>query len=148
MKLLLTTALIAFASQASADGVRTKIEDHYTNETVSTPVYTNECYNVDVPVYGERRGGSNGDVLTGAVVGGVIGNQFGNGNGKDVMTILGAIVGANTGANRTTTEIVGYRTEKKCSEVVSYKDKKVRSYSYSTATFTVDGKTYTLEFIK
>lgn len=150
MKLIAATAVILLATQAHADGrVNAKVEDVYINEKVSTPVHVNECYDVDVPVYGtSTRRGSDGDVLAGAIIGGVIGNQFGSGDGKDAMTVLGAIVGANRAANQTKEEIVGYQIERRCVEKVVYQDERVRKYSHSTITFTVDGKRHTLEFRK
>lgn len=150
IKILVTTTALLFATQSYAnERVNATIEDFYINETVSTPVRVNECRNVDVPIYGTRdRRGSDGDVLAGAIVGGVIGNQFGGGSGKDAMTVLGAIVGANHMANRTTEEIVGYRTERQCAEAVIYENNRVRTYSYSTITFTLDGKRHTVRFQK
>ena len=150
MKLLTATVVLLLATQAHAnDRVNATIEDFYVNETVSNPVRVNECRNVDVPVYGTRnRRGSDGDVITGAIIGGVIGNQFGNGGGKDAMTVLGAIVGANRASNQTSEEIVGYRTERQCFEEVIYQDTRVRRYSHSTITFVVDGKRKTVDFQK
>jgi uncharacterized protein YcfJ len=150
MKILAATTVLLLATQAHAnDRVKATIEDIYVKETVSNPVRVNECRDVDVPIYGTRdRRGSDGDVLAGALIGGAIGNQFGSGSGQDAMTVLGAIVGANRAANQTTEEIVGYRTERQCFEEVIYQDSRVRKYSYSTITFTVDGKRHTLEFKK
>jgi uncharacterized protein YcfJ len=150
MKILAATTVLLLATQAHAnDRVKATIEDIYVKETVSNPVRVNECRDVDVPIYGTRdRRGSDGDVLAGALIGGAIGNQFGSGSGQDAMTVLGAIVGANRAANQTTEEIVGYRTERQCFEEVIYQDSRVRKYSHSTITFTVDGKRHTLEFKK
>jgi uncharacterized protein YcfJ len=150
MKILAATTVLLLATQAHAnDRVKATIEDIYVKETVSNPVRVNECRDVDVPIYGTRNSrGSDGNVLAGALIGGAIGNQFGSGSGQDAMTVLGAIVGANRAANKTTEEIVGYRTERQCFEEVVYQDSSVRKYSYSTITFTVDGKRHTLEFVK
>jgi uncharacterized protein YcfJ len=150
MKPFIVTAAILLATQAHAnDRVSATIEDFYVTENVSNPVHVNECYNVDVPVYGTRdRRGSDGDVIVGALIGGAIGNQFGSGSGQDAMTVLGAIVGANRAANQTSEEIVGYRTERQCTESVVYENQRVRRYSYSTITFTVDGKRQVVRFEK
>jgi len=147
MKLLLSSAVIALATQAAAQNVNATITDHFRNDTVSTPIRANECVNVDVPIYGQKPA-STGDAVAGAIIGGLIGNQFGEGKGKDAMTVLGAIAGADAASRNTRNEIVGYRTERQCTEVVRYKDETVRRYSHSTATFVVDGKRYTVDFVK
>lgn len=147
MKLLLSSALVVFATQAAAQNVTAKISDHFRDETVSTPVAVTECVNVDVPVYGQKPA-STGDAVAGAIIGGLLGNQFGEGKGKDAMTVLGAIAGADAASRNTRNEIVGYRTERQCSEVTRYKDESVRRYSHSTATFIVNGKQYTVDFVK
>ena len=146
MKILLASTLVLFATQASAENVKATVTDHYRNETVSTPIRTNECINVEVPIYGQKQS-TTGDAVAGAIIGGLIGNQFGSGDGKDAMTVLGAIAGADVARN-TGSRIVGYRTERQCSEVVRYKENVIRSYSHSTATFTVDNKRYSVDFIK
>lgn len=150
MKPFIITAAILLATQAHAnDRVNGSIEDFYVTENVSTPVRHNQCYDVDVPIYGTRdRRGSDGDVIVGALIGGAIGNQFGSGSGKDAMTVLGAIVGANRAANQTSEEIVGYRKERQCHEAVVYENQLVRRYSHSTITFTVDGKRQVVRFEK
>lgn len=147
MKLILSSALVAFATQAAAQNVTTTITDHFRNDVVSTPFYVTECVNVDVPVYGSAPK-TTGDAVAGAIIGGIIGNQFGSGNGKDAMTVLGAIAGADAATRNNRNQIVGYRTERQCSEVTRYKDERVRRYSHSTATFVVDGKRYTVDFVK
>ena len=147
MKLLLSSALVIFATQATAQNINATVTDHFRNETVSTPVRATECVNVDVPIYGQKPA-STGDAVAGALLGGLIGNQFGEGKGKDAMTVLGAIAGADAASRNTRNQIVGYRTERQCSEVTRYKDETVRRYSHSTATFVVDGKRYTVDFVK
>jgi uncharacterized protein YcfJ len=147
MKLLLSSAVIALATQASAQNVNATITDHFRNESISTPIRANECVNVDVPIYGQKPA-STGDAVAGAIIGGLIGNQFGEGKGKDAMTVLGAIAGADAASRNTRNQIIGYRTERQCSEVIRYKDETVRRYSHSTATFVVDGKRYTVDFVK
>lgn len=113
------SVLMLSASIASADGyarsdyaVVTGVYPVYAERYVER--YDTQCRNVEVPVYGSARGGSDGDVLAGAIIGGTIGNQFGNGSGKDAMTILGAIIGANKGANSRHDVITGYRLEQQC----------------------------------
>jgi uncharacterized protein YcfJ len=147
MKTLITLSFLAFATPVAAQNVTATITDHYTTKTVSTPVTSNQCVNVDVPVYGQAPANT-GDAIMGAIIGGVIGNQFGEGQGKDAMTILGAIAGADAASSGSRNRIVGYRTERQCSEVVSYRDERVQQYSHSTATFVHNGKRYSVNFMK
>lgn len=147
MKYLLTTALMLISTHAAAQNVNATITDHFATETVQTPIRETQCVNVDVPVYGNVPS-TTGDAVAGAIIGGIIGNQFGSGDGKDAMTILGAIAGADAASRNTKQGIVGYRTERQCSEVVNYRSDRVRRYSHSTATFVVDGKRYNVDFVK
>ena len=64
--------------------------------TVKTPV--RECWQ-ETEYYStyERRRGSGGRALAGAVIGGVIGHQFGSGRGKDAATVAGSMIGAAIG---------------------------------------------------
>ena len=123
------------------------IIDHFRTETVSTPTRVNECLDIEVPIYSQGPA-STGDALAGAIIGGVIGNQFGEGKGKDAMTILGAIAGADAANKKGNKQIVGYRTERQCSEVVRYKDETIQTYSHSTITFVVNNKRYKIDFVK
>jgi uncharacterized protein YcfJ len=63
---------------------------------VRTPV--RECWQ-DTEYYTayDRRRGSAGSTLAGAIIGGVIGHQFGSGHGKDAATIAGSMIGAAIG---------------------------------------------------
>lgn len=115
------TALAISASAAYADGyvgdyaVITAVHPVYADRYVER--FERQCRNVEVPVYGNVRGGSDGDVIVGAIIGGAIGNQFGGGSGQDAMTVLGAIVGANRAANSTREVVTGYRVEERCENV-------------------------------
>ena len=155
MKYLLMTAAIMCASSAvnakeTLDASDVVIYDHTKIVTQSTPVTSRECYNIDVPVYGNvTRQGSDGEVLGGAIIGGVIGNQLGNGSGKDAMTILGAILGANSQQRQKTERvIIGYNTERRCDNIKKYQSTNVEVYSHSTIRFYIDGKRYIADFVK
>jgi uncharacterized protein YcfJ len=125
--LLLSAALIATASSATAETVNARVTEVITNYTyISHPVEVEYCYDVEVPVYGRVQGGSTGDVLAGALIGGAIGNQFGGGSGKDAMTVLGAIVGADVAGRQGNRQaVVGYRTEVQCKYHTEYQDEQV-----------------------
>ncbi len=126
-KLLLSVAFIITASSAFAETVNARVTDVIPNYTyISEPVRVEQCYTVEVPVYGTVQGGSTGDVLAGAIIGGAIGNQFGGGSGKDAMTVLGAIVGADVaGRQGNRQKVVGYRDEVKCDYYTEYKEERI-----------------------
>lgn len=144
-RILVAAAVIMAPTLVTAEAIRGEVTDHYVNRTVSQPYTTQECQNVRVPVYGQSNSDA-ADALIGALIGGAIGNQFGAGSGKDAMTILGAIAGADS--TRGSRQIVGYREERQCTDVVNYTSETVRSYSHSTITFKSNGQTYTFDFVK
>ena len=147
MKHLLVTAAILVSTQAYADASNYRIEDHYRNEVVNVPITSYECYNVEVPVYGEQRNGANGgDVLAGMIIGGLLGKGItGNDNGAAAGAVMGGVIAADSGSRQVVT---GYRTERQCENIVLYEEQRQRVYSHSTITFTSNGKRYTLDFQK
>ena len=138
------TALAISASAAYADGyasdyaVITAVHPVYADQYVER--FEKQCRNVEVPVYGTVRGGSDGDVIVGAIIGGAIGNQFGSGSGQDAMTVLGAIVGANRAANRSQNVVTGYRVEQRCEHVSFRVNEPV--VTYYNIQYTYRGVTY------
>lgn len=144
-RVLLAAVAMMAPTLVTAEAIRGEVTDHYTNRTVNQPYTTQECQNVRVPVYGQSNSDA-ADALIGALIGGAIGNQFGAGSGKDAMTILGAIAGADSA--RGSRQIVGYREERQCGDVVRYREETSRVYSHSTVTFKSDGQVYTFDFVK
>lgn len=106
---------LVFAGGGNNYAVITAVHPIYEDRYVTR--YETQCYDVQVPVYGQQRSGSSDDILSGAIIGGAIGNQFGNGSGKDAMTALGIILGANRGSRSTREVITGYRLERQCDQV-------------------------------
>lgn len=154
----ISTLSIAFSLLASSvsaevvDALVMKVEPNY--NYYNEPVQVEDCYLVDVPVYGRTNGGSAGDVVTGAIIGGVIGNQFGNGNGKDAMTVLGAIAGANV-ADQPRRVIVGSRTEQHCDYRTEYVESRevdgyvvYYKYGYRQGTVVTERQYYPGDIIK
>jgi uncharacterized protein YcfJ len=139
--------LLALAGAAQAESYRvsarvTGVEPFYRTVQASEPV--RRCHNVEVPVYGTRRGGSSGDVLAGALIGGAIGNQFGSGSGKDAMTVLGAILGADAAGSQPRQVITGYTTERVCETVDEVREsREVAGYRVSYRWNGLEGQTET-----
>lgn len=149
MKTLILSIIAALGPSAVlADGLS---HDQYAVITAVHPIYVdnrvsryeNVCYDVEVPVYGRVHGGSDADVLVGALIGGAIGNQFGGGSGKDAMTVLGAIVGANKGANASREAVVGYEYETRCEQVSRVVNEPI--VSHYRISYTYNGYEYTQE---
>jgi uncharacterized protein YcfJ len=147
MKYILATTAILLSTSAYAETVTSNVRDHYRNETVHTPINSVECNNVQVPIYREQRnGGNGGDVLAGMIIGGLLGKGItGNDNGAAAGAVMGGVIAADGGTERV---ISGYRTERQCQDVTTYQTSTRQAYSHSTITFTVDGRSYTLDFVK
>ena len=73
------------------------------------------CENVDVPIYGyTNQGSAAGDVVAGMIIGGVMGKIV---TGDDDGARAGAVIGGVAAASNHQRVIVGYRTERQCSNV-------------------------------
>ena len=93
-------------------------QPNYTIGFVNVP--QTQCYNVNVPVYGQQY--SNGaNVLGGMIVGGALGNVIG---GNDKSTALGAVLGGVIAAEPRQ-RIVGYQMQQKCETVLIQKQQQI-----------------------
>ena len=154
MKNLILTALFAssISSTAYAENVNARVKDHYTTIYDTVEVIDRRCEMIDVPVYGTRRvprnGGAAGNALLGMIIGGAVGKGLtGKDNGAAAGAVMGGIIGADQGSKSRTEEYVkGYRSEKSCTDAVTYVDKPKNVYSHSTLRFTLDGKRYKIDF--
>jgi uncharacterized protein YcfJ len=116
--LLGTTIAIITSTAASADVVRariTHVEPRY--ETVYQNNPTTQCYDVEVPVYGNTGGGATGgDVLGGMIIGGLLGKgATGNDRGAAAGAVLGGMIAADNNNGRRV--VTGYRVERQCEQV-------------------------------
>ena len=107
-----------FAETYYVTGTVQSIEPVYSSTNVYTP--ETRCRNVKVPVYGKvvsGSGASGADVLGGMVVGALLGKALTNdNNAAGVGAVMGGVVAAEQ-RKKTTTKVVGYKTEQRC-EVV------------------------------
>jgi uncharacterized protein YcfJ len=142
---LLTLAMITAASPVFADTTKATIDDVYKSVIEQQPYKVEVCRDVQVPVHGSKEMDTGGAIV-GGIIGGVIGNQFGKGDGKDAMTGIGAVTGAILGGQKEGKP--QYRWERQCSIETRYTETKTKVYSHSTATFVLDGKTYTIKFTR
>ena len=146
-KLLATVAAIGFATAAQAQSeyaTITKVKPNYENISINVPV--TQCYDVEIPIYGQRQGhASTGDTIVGAIIGGALGNQVGNGRGKDAATVLGAIIGADVANKNNSTP---GSTRRECQVETRYEESREEVYSHSTIQFFLNGREHRLRFKK
>jgi uncharacterized protein YcfJ len=150
-KFLIATSLVAAtASPALAErqamATITSVEPNY--RTVYMNVPRQECYNVEVPVYGnvQREGNAAGGALTGMIIGGLIGKgATGKDDGAAVGAVIGGLIGADKGAKPKNEQVVtGYRTERQCKEVmVREKQTEVKNYTIRYEWNGATGKSFT-----
>jgi uncharacterized protein YcfJ len=156
----LTVAIIlTYASTASAGGFtsdpertdRAFIKDHYITKVIKTPNQpVQTCRDVDIPIYQNNSGNTDGAEILGAIIGGVIGSKIGSGDGSKVATGVGAIIGSKVGKNnaqKNNSTIVGYKRQTICETSTSYSTSREPVYSHSTIRFTdKNGKVFELRF--
>ena len=98
-----------------------------------------------VEVCSERKvsGDKTGDAVMGAIIGGIIGNNVTKDlpDGGTAGAIIGGLLGHQNSTANSGTELV-------CNKMTRYKESMETMYSHSTVTFTHDGKTYTLKFMR
>ena len=134
--------LTGLAGVAQADTVDGNVQDHYRTVTNKTPYQ--QCYEVEVPVYGEVGGSKPEDIIGGAIIGGIIGNQIGDSKGNGAAgAVIGGLIGNSAGKKQ---GVVGYRKETRCETKYNYSTEEV--YSHSTITFYDNGRKYTLKYNK
>ena len=157
----LTVAIIlTYASTAMAGGNlyssdpektdRAYIKDHYVTKVIKTPNQpVQTCREVDIPIYQNQSGNTDGAEILGAIIGGVIGSKIGSGDGSKVATGVGAIVGSKIGKNSAQNNnqvIVGYKRQTVCETSTSYTTSTQNVYSHSTIRFTdKNGKVFELK---
>ena len=128
------------------------VRDHYTTVYETVQDVDRRCEMIDVPIYEtrQRQGNAAGSALLGMIIGGATGKALtGKDDGAAAGAIMGGIIGADQGSRpKTENVIVGYRKEKSCTNEVVYRDVPKKVYSHSTLGFTLDGKRYTIDFVK
>ena len=108
---------VAHAGNITTTGEVIRIEPIYTKVTSRKPQQV--CGTVDVPVYGTvqsgQSGATGGDVLAGAIIGGILGKAItGQDNGAGFGALVGAMTSAEKKKGKSGQQIVGYRSEYRC----------------------------------
>jgi len=131
----------------SSEFVTATVVDHVVQKIREVPVEETVCQKQQVPVYSDQRQGpepSFGDLVVGAAIGSAIGNAISD---KPGVGTLGGVIGAHSvHKNRSEPTIVGYREQDNCFTRTSYDRQPVEVYSHSTATFSIDGRQYSVRF--
>ena len=116
------------------------VTDHYKFVQKRVPYNIEVCRTV--PGHGHQN--NTADILGGAIIGGIIGNQIGDSkNNGAVGAILGGLIGRQSNPHSN-------NSHQRCTTEVRYKTvtSKVKEYTHSSVTFNIDGKNYTLTFIR
>lgn len=130
---LLAIGIFALSAvSVTAETVRAKItyvEPRY--EIVTEYRSSTQCQNIEVPVYGtvQGTGATGGDVLAGIILGGLLGKGItGDDQGAAAGAVMGGVIAADNNS-RSQQVIVGYRTERQCTNVsVPVQTNQVRDY--------------------
>ena len=157
----LTVAIIlTYASTAMAGGNlyssdpektdRAYIKDHYITKVIKTPNQpVQTCREVDIPIYQNQGGNTDGAEILGAIIGGVIGSKIGKGDGNKIATGVGAVIGSQVGKNNTQQNIVGYKRTRVCEDNPTYTTEYKKVYSHSIIRFTdKENRVYDIQFVK
>ena len=136
----------------AGEQVSGKVRDHYTTVYENVPYTKQYCNIVDVPIYETRKrhGNAAEGALLGMIIGGISGKALtGDDGGAAAGAIMGGVIGADKGGrDKTERVITGYRKERQCEDVTEYENRPKKVYSHSTLGFTLDGKRYTIDFVK
>ena len=141
---IFTIALSMSAMAANPYPVDAFIFDHYKSVVKQTPYDVEVCKRV-------RQGTGDGSAtneIIGAIFGGAIGNQFGEGDGKDAMTLAGIFLGASLAHDEELAQGPGVITTKCYIETRYEESVRSKVYSHSTLSFTLNGKTHRVDFVK
>lgn len=138
---LLSLAVAVAAGPAFAETTKVRIDDVYKTIIDQHPYKVEVCKDVKVQ---QEATPNTGGAIIGGLIGGAIGSQFGKGDGKTAMTGIGAITGTIIGSQNSNQ--AGSYIDRQCRVETRYEETKRDVYSHSTATFTLDGKTYILNF--
>lgn len=146
--ILLATGIFALSTvSVTAETVRAKItyiEPRY--EIVTEYRSSTQCHNVDVPIYStvHSNGATGGDVLAGMILGGLLGKGItGDDQGAAAGAVMGGVIAADN-HNRGQQIIIGYRTERQCTNIsVPAQINQVRDYLIHFEYNGITGSAYT-----
>lgn len=131
----------AFAETYNMSGTVIAVTPNYRN--VSSPVTVQDCYDVEVPVYGTRQRSGNAaeGAFLGMLLGGIAGKGLtGDDKGAAAGAIMGGVIGADKGAKpKNETVVIGHRTERQCDNKTVYENR--RQLSDYTVSYEVLGVT-------
>lgn len=140
----LFTAALSMSTMAATSIQSGSVIDTYKTVIKQIPYRVEVCQDKIQPA-GD---GSATNELVGALFGGAIGNSFGKGDGKDAMTLFGALMGASLAHDDELANNPGTRTVTVCDVQTRYEEEVSEVYSHSTITFRLEGRNYSLDFLK
>ena len=140
----LFTAALSMSTMAATSIQSGSVIDTYKTVIKQIPYRVEVCQDKIQPA-GD---GSATNELVGALFGGAIGNSFGKGDGKDAMTLFGALMGASLAHDDELANNPGTRTVTVCDVQTRYEEEVSEVYRHSTITFRLEGRSYSLDFLK
>lgn len=140
----LFTAALSMSTMAATSIQSGSVIDTYKTVIKQIPYRVEVCQDKIQPA-GD---GSATNELVGALFGGAIGNSFGKGDGKDAMTLFGALMGASLAHDDELANNPGTKTVTVCDVQTRYEEEVSEVYSHSTITFRLEGRNYSLDFLK
>lgn len=138
-------ANVAYAESFYREATITNVKPIYETVLVDRP--TTVCSNVEVPIYGttERQGNAAGGALAGMIIGGIIGKgATGKDDGAAAGAIIGGLIGADQGSRpKSERVIVGYKTERQCSNIIETQEvRQIGQYAITYTWSTLSGVYY------
>ena len=141
---IISTASLAYTVDTGINSLNATVLDHYKTVIKQSPYEVEVCKQVH---QGTGDGSATNEII-GAIFGGAIGNQFGEGDGKDAMTLAGIFLGASLAHDDELAQGPGVITTR-CYIETRYKESvQSKVYSHSTIRFKINGRYYTLKFVK
>jgi len=153
MKPIVILTALAVASPAYAGNVsNVSVVDRTKTVTETIPVTETVCNTVEVPIYEtvKKQGNAAEGALAGMIIGGILGKGVtGKDDGAAAGAVIGGLIGADKGAKpKTEQRIVGYKQQRVCEDVQTYRDVTKQVYSHSIIKFKYDGFLYEVPFQK
>ena len=108
-----------------------------------TPTDQRSCRTEDVPVYAEKKAGSElGSMIIGGLIGSAIGNKMSNNGGAGAAgTVAGALIGREHAKNSPdNNRIVGYRQQEVCSTNTVMREERINEVTGYRNHIEVDGR--------
>ena len=139
LKFFAVISLLFFSTTlANAKIVNSIVTDHYKTIIDQSPYNVEVCYQKETRIGDPTKG-----AIIGGIVGGVIGNEMKGKNSGKVGAIIGTLIGIEHQKN-----IAKIGNETYCQTETRYNQISKNVYSHSVLEFELEGRWYSLSFVK